>query len=150
MELLLGIFNTKAYQDAKDSNPIWDHYFKLIPDHAPGAIIDQVDEMLEVADKVHFMLDGVRLPIDTIHSITCEELSLVINNPKYLQKTTFYIFNLPLDTDGVVHLIIESTKDPETPLYFLSLLKRKKWNTMYSNVLGHSEPVNQPVTNAKT
>lgn len=149
MKLLLGIFNTKAYQNARNDNPDWDNYFKLISLWKHGTVIDHVEEMLEAAEQVHFMLDGVRLPIDTIHSVTCEELSLVINNPKYLEKTTFYIFNLSLNTNEVVQLIIKSAKDLETTFYFSSLLKITKWNTMYSNVLGHSEPASQPVINVK-
>lgn len=125
MDILLGIFKSPTFKQMSKDNP-W-HVFPFLDITTESfmnnnTLIDIAEGAIKVADNVHFVLDGINLPIDVIHSVSCQELSLIINNKDYLSKTTFYYGGLIVNKTKVLELIQQSVTDEGVPLKFSSLI----------------------------
>lgn len=125
IEILLGIFRTGAYKEMNLSNNWHNYPFIELIGHTNqfGSVIDVVEAAIQKADRVHFILDGIHLPLTTVHSVSCQELSLIINNKKYLNKTKFYFQKQEVDKEEMMNLIISSMTS--VPLTFSSLNSSK-------------------------
>lgn len=92
MTIKLGIF-TKLYSAEYSSLPglmfsEFVQHYKLF--HIAHNVESCVKYVAEKADKINFVLDGIQIPINSCKSLTCLELAIILENPKFLKKTQFY------------------------------------------------------------
>lgn len=126
MDIILGVHKNPYWRNMLLSNN-WECYpfnaldvnIKLHSD-----VIEVVETAIKRCDHIHFILDGVRLPIDPVDSVTCKELALIIRHYEYFDKTTFYFRKHIVDKKKVAKYIHLSIDGEGNPLKFSSLLTR--------------------------
>ncbi len=100
MNILLGIYRTPTFTERiKDSSlqtyPFselledWDYCINL-------DILDLVAMACTHCDIIYFVLDSIKLPLNTGKSYTCNELSLILGRERFLNKTIFILDNKEL------------------------------------------------------
>lgn len=102
MNILLGIYRTPTFTELlknssyhtypfSESLTDWDYCINL-------GIIDLVAMACSHCDKIYFSLDELILPLSQNpgESYTCNELSLILRNKRFLDKTTFFLDNKEL------------------------------------------------------
>lgn len=100
MNILLGIYRTPTFTELLKNSSYhtypfselltdWDYCINL-------GIIDLVAMACSHCNVIHFSLDKIILPIELAESYTCHELLLILRNPKFLDKTIFYLDNKKL------------------------------------------------------
>lgn len=96
--LVLGIFGTKNYGYFMKQGCIT---YMVLTDRYPGVygIIDIIENGCKDSNKIIFILDGVKFPIDIKKSITCQELLLVCSNEDFFTKTIFIRGDNVIDFD---------------------------------------------------
>lgn len=91
MNVLLGIYGTKTFTElCKDNRNTTYPFFDLL-DNWSGLdeIISIVESACHKCYNIYFSLDKVELPLNADKSITCGELQLILNTPRFLDKTIF-------------------------------------------------------------
>lgn len=103
MNILLGIYRTPTFTERlKDSSlqtyPFselltdWDHCINL-------GIIDLVAMACSHCDIIYFVLDGIKLPLNTQDSYSCGELKMILYSKKFFNKTIFILDNKELTNE---------------------------------------------------
>lgn len=106
--ILLGLYDTIFFKNMvqKKTCLIYDDFLKLKPKlYEP---IDVIKFGIDVSDEIYFILDGIYTPLNTEKSITCQELTIIFNKEKYLNKTTFFLNNdiIPVNKVKEIYYIL--------------------------------------------
>lgn len=128
MKILLGIFNTAFFKKFKENTDALSFgQFATIIDidiYGDGDYRDNVVKLVTVAcikaEKIHFILDDINVPLST-DSITCRELLIILNSSTLLKKTVFYKDGAEIDTKTVKKQYLKPTKLPRYVKTNLSL-----------------------------
>ena len=98
MNILLGIYGSPTFSNlSRDTRNETYPFFDLLEDWDNGpTIIDIVALACSKCDIIYFSLDNIQLPLDTYKSYTCSELSLILSNKHFMDKTIFYLDNKEL------------------------------------------------------
>lgn len=91
MKIILGIYSTKEWENLMLLNPDWLVYPFAKDVNFNYSVMDIVHTAIIKTDEINFVLDGIIVPLDVIHSYSCNELSLILDTPKYFLKTTFWL-----------------------------------------------------------
>lgn len=105
MIFLLGIYKYKEFSKrlASRKYAIYDDFCDLYPNRFVRYKneINVIKYGMHISKSIHFMLDGVKTPLNSSKSFTCLELELIFNNLKFLNKTIFYYKGEIIPTDFV-------------------------------------------------
>ena len=107
MEILLGIFHTNTFQDVyfKNNQMIAFPFEEAYIQNRSLSVLERVVEVSELAAKIHFVLDGIKLPLDCDQSVTCLELITILSDSYLLSKTQFWVYGEQIDTSFVIKVI---------------------------------------------
>ena len=110
MKILLGVFGTQMFQFQKDNNlMMYGDICRYLEtnnlNNSYDGVIGNVAKGCYHATTINFRLDEIKLPLNPIYSLTCEELEMVLNNETYLEKTIFWLNNEVVETSKVLKLI---------------------------------------------
>lgn len=123
MQIMFGLYKTKAFELLFEKYQ-WEVYpfYKLIGYTNQENVIYGAQLACLKADKIHFLLDDIFLPLDPIHSITCDELMMIINSSDLLKKTQFWIDEKKIDRELVMQFIKENMNGEHNKQTFNQLI----------------------------
>lgn len=116
MKIVLGIYNTQEWENLTLLNPDWLIYPFVKNVDFTYSVMDIVQDAIIKAEQINFVLDGIIIPLDVIHSYSCNELSVILDTPEYLLKTTFWLKEEVLqkrDLIRKINTIIKNDKERE-------------------------------------
>ena len=128
MDILLGIFcnpTFKRYYENNEEVCIFP-FVKLCRENSNSSVLDVVMNASELANKIHFVLDGIKLPLNCNLSITCLELISILSEDLYLTKIQFWSYGKKVSTSLVVKLVQQSGHGYYHNMEFNQALKKLK------------------------
>lgn len=99
MKMMLGIFRKTERLRVKYSASVYPFTDNgLIDDNTywGNGLMQIVEIALSRCTKCYFVLDDIHLPLREDASITCRELSFILNHPYLLEKVVFIKYNKEL------------------------------------------------------
>ena len=91
MKIVLGIYSTQEWENLTALNPDWLIYPFAKDVDFGYSVMDIVQNAIIKTKEINFVLDGIIIPLDVIHSYSCNELSVILDTPEYFLKTTFWL-----------------------------------------------------------
>lgn len=103
-EIILGVFHSVWYDKLPEEYG-WIKYWNFETYYRVwGPITQMIDGIYPQIDRINFLLDEIRLPLDTHYSVTCKELNHIIKG-NYIKKTRFWLNGKIVPKKKVVKLI---------------------------------------------
>lgn len=138
MRIILGVFDGNYYK-LKDSlglagfvefryhheiEKTFNLYIQKDTYQESSYVITKVRAALDVCERCFFLLDDLWLPLPQKETFSAHytpfELNLVTSKKEYVDKTTFYVDNKPVETEIVMKIL-----NSEEQGYFKDIIARK-------------------------